>query len=208
MLGGANSFQQVENPRLGADINPYLIACLTAARDGWIPPHTVTEAEYQAIKANMSAYPPELVGFVGFGCSFGAKWWGGYARDNVGCRHHATEAADALRAQAPYLRGASLVCCSYDALDIPDGAIAYLDPPYANTTEYKHSGAFDHTAFWSWACDLSARCRVFVSEYTAPDGWVCIWQRDQTTNIDNKQSRGFKAQERLFVPESQLRRLL
>ena len=24
---------------------------------------------------------PALTGFVGFGCSFGGKWWGGYAKD-------------------------------------------------------------------------------------------------------------------------------
>lgn len=166
-VGGANSFMHVENPRLGADINPYIVACLAAARDGWIPPDTVTEAEYYAIRDNMSAYPPELVGFVGVGCSFGSKWFGGYARNGAG-RNYASKSYDEITDQAPYLRGATLIHSPYDALDIPDGSIAYLDPPYQGTTGYKQSGAFDHAAFWRWADDLAGRCRVFVSEYNAP----------------------------------------
>lgn len=205
-VGGANSFEAVENPRLGADNNRYLIACLAAVRDGWIPPSVVTEDEYKAIRANKEGYPPELVGFVGSGCAFGSSWFGTYARNQRGANYAAETMRDLLR-QASKLRGATLIYSDYQDLSIPDGSIAYLDPPYAGTEQY-HSGAFDHTAFWLWACDLSQRCRVFVSEYAAPEGWECIWAMGQTTSINNHKGTAFKAVERLFVPTHQLRRLL
>ncbi len=222
-VGGANSFDKVENPRLGADNNHYLIACLAAVRDGWIPPDVVTEDEYKAIKAEKDMHPPELVGFVGFGCAFGSDWFGTYAKGErtsvLGYRtdgswgrilkhqNYARQARDLLIEQAPRLRGATFVHSDYQRLSIPDGSIVYCDPPYAGTRLY-HSGAFDHIAFWAWATDLSQRCRVFVSEYAAPDGWECVWRRDQTTNINNHRGKAFKASEALFVPTHQLRRLL
>jgi len=223
-VGGANSFEVAENPRLGADVNPYLIACLQAIATGWIPPHTVTEDEYRAIKNDKDAYAPELVGFVGFGCAFGANWFSGYARGKCGgvkiytegvgfhrnkkTSNHAREARDSALTQAPRLRGATFVVASYDALPIPPDSIVYCDPPYEGTSGYKAAGKFDHGAFWNWAADIAQHSRVYVSEYAAPDGWECIWARNQLTNIDNKQGTAFTSVERLFVPAHQLRRLL
>ena len=39
--------------------------------------------DYQYIKNNPDE-KPYLTGFVGFGCSFAGKWFGGYAKDNTG----------------------------------------------------------------------------------------------------------------------------
>lgn len=66
------------------DAHPYLIAMWKALQRGWEPPDIVTEAEYQYIKDHKNE-DPALAGFVGFGCTFGAKWFGGYARDKRGC---------------------------------------------------------------------------------------------------------------------------
>jgi DNA adenine methylase len=52
--------------------------------EGWIPPTSVTEEEYQQIKQNPDLYDSALVGFVGFACSFSGKWWGGYCRNSRG----------------------------------------------------------------------------------------------------------------------------
>ena len=54
-----------------------------ALQSGWEPPDIVTEAEYQYIKDHKDE-DPALAGFVGFGCTFGAKWFAGYARDKRG----------------------------------------------------------------------------------------------------------------------------
>lgn len=196
-VGGANSFERVENPRLGADNNRYLIACLSAVRDGWIPPSTVTEDEYKAIRGNLDEYPPELVGFVSFGCSFGSNWGSGYARNKRGV-NYAAETMRGLARQSRYLAGATFTHSAYQDLTIPDDSIVYCDPPYAGTAKYS-KGGFDHAAFWVWATELSKRCRVFVSEYTAPEGWECVWEMQQTTSINNKTGSVLKATEKLFT---------
>src|ERR1700750_2056717 len=60
-----------------SDASPDLIAMWQALQNGWEPPENVTLEEYEAQRhAPVSA----LRGFVGYGCSFGGKWFGGYAR--------------------------------------------------------------------------------------------------------------------------------
>ena len=60
------------------DKHPYLISMWRSLQEGWEPPDTITKEEYYAIKKDLP-YNPSLAGFVGFGCSFGGKWFGGYA---------------------------------------------------------------------------------------------------------------------------------
>jgi DNA adenine methylase len=83
-VGGANLIDKVEGPRIGNDINPYLISLWQELLNGWIPPTIITQEQYSEIRKNPNNYPKELVGFVGFLCSFGGKWWGGYAKNNKG----------------------------------------------------------------------------------------------------------------------------
>ena len=45
---------------------------------GWITPDIITKEDYYYIKENKDE-KPYLTGFVGFGCSFGGKWFGGLA---------------------------------------------------------------------------------------------------------------------------------
>src|SRR3954463_779951 len=66
---------------LAADIHTDLILMWKAVQNGWVPPAAISREEYTAIK---SESPSALRGFVGFGCSFGGKWFGGYASDGKG----------------------------------------------------------------------------------------------------------------------------
>src|SRR5574343_212970 len=79
-VGGCGMIKNVNCPRIGGDTNEYLIALWKAVQSGWIPPSDISEELYGEIKNNKESYPKELVAFVGFGCSFGGKWFGGYAR--------------------------------------------------------------------------------------------------------------------------------
>lgn len=82
------------------DAHPYLMEMWKALQQGWEPPDIVTEAEYQYIKAHKDE-DPALTAFVGFGCTFGAKWFGGYARDKRGC---VTRGGYAPRSKASLLK--------------------------------------------------------------------------------------------------------
>src|SRR5690349_3392797 len=57
---------------LGSDIHPDLMMMWEALQGGWKPPTEVTREEWYGIK---DEEPSALRGFVGFGCSFGGRWF-------------------------------------------------------------------------------------------------------------------------------------
>lgn len=74
----------------------------------------------------------------------------------------------------------------------------YCDPPYANTKQFANSHNFDHNEFWEVMRQWSINNYVLISELSAPDDFVCIWQKDVQRSIkvnDNK----MRAVEKLFV---------
>lgn len=60
----------------------------------------------------------------------------------------------------------------YRDVYIPDGAVVYCDPPYANTSDY--GSAFDHQAFYAWCRAVGKQHPVFVSEYWMPSDFRCV----------------------------------
>ena len=54
------------------DKHAYLIAMLRGVQNGYELPELITPDQYQLIKAHKD-WDPVLVGFVGFGCSFGTS---------------------------------------------------------------------------------------------------------------------------------------
>ena len=168
-----------------------------------LPDH-VSEDEYQALRNEPSS---ALRGFVGFACSFGAKWFGGYARG--GPRNYASEGKRGLNKKIPGMLAkvqttARQASYSDLSLTLKPGDVASCDPPYAKTQRYA-TGAFDHETFWEtvtlWA---QSGVHVFVSEYVAPEpnpdathGWSSIWEREQATTLSKANYK--KAIERLFV---------
>jgi len=86
----------------------------------------------------------------------------------------------------------------YKEVEIPPKAIVYCDPPYIDTEKYsiKH---FDSIDFWKFAQELSKTHIVLVSEQTAPDDWVCIWQKEVTRTIDRNKNNQPKKIEKLFI---------
>jgi DNA adenine methylase len=64
------------NKRFASDKNEYLIEMYKAIQNNWEPPSSVTEELYQYIKNNKDE-DKALTGFVGIGCSYSGKWFGG-----------------------------------------------------------------------------------------------------------------------------------
>jgi len=196
-VGGANVIDKVDGNRIGADTHPHLIALWKAVSTGWLPPVNVSESEYAAAKKmGVFAY----TAFVGFGCSYSGKWFGGYARGNDvngNPRNYAAESARNIEKQADSLKCVLFFNTSYDQLEIPVRSIIYCDPPYAGTTKYA-TDAFNHEAFWRW-CEQKAvdGHTVFVSEYSAPDSWECVWEK-RVNNTLTKDTGSKQGVERLF----------
>lgn len=201
-VGGANMIDKVPaDIRVGIDSNPHLVALLQALRDGWAPPRLVTEEDYQRLKADPDS-DPVMAAYAGFACSFGGKWFGGYARRYRDRLREETErltSGEAYRnatRQAPLLAGIQFIQGDVFTLAPPAGSTIYCDPPYRNTMGYRGAGGFDHDRFWDTAKQWArARgCRVFVSENSAPDFAEVVW----SATLRNEINKSKKRAERLY----------
>lgn len=151
-------------PVICSDICRPLILMHRAVQSGWEPPDSVSEEEYADCKiAHSEGEESALIGFVGFGCSFSGKWFGGYARGNS--RDYCSEAKRSLLRRHKLLKGVQFEHRNYKSLE-PEGAIIYCDPPYDGTTDYAYE--FDSSEFWARMWLWSRNNTVLISEYWAP----------------------------------------
>ncbi len=212
--GGMNLIEHVDGNRIANDANRFVIALFKAAQNGYVPPAEISEELYYDIKRNQLSYPPELVGFVGITCAFGSAWFTGYAKDSGG-RNYASEGRRNLLKQIDNLKGCIMVSGEYSSIKIPENSIIYCDPPYSGATYWYTKGVkqddgyqiqavpdFDHDKFWNWCRQMTTKGhKVYVSEYTAPSDFRCIWSKEQIENINNIDKEKSNKIERLFIYE-------
>ncbi len=186
-VGGGAVFSQMAphfDRSIAADTHEDLILMWQAVKEGRVPPDTLTEAEYQELR---HAEPSARRAFAGFGCSFGGKWFGGYARP-AGSKNYAGTSARSIGRQAPSFRDAEILRADYREFSPGSDTLVYCDPPYANTTGYS-TGDFDSDEFWrtmqKWHNNGAL---VFVSECSAPSYWAPVWSRDVGTRVDLRDS--------------------
>ena len=178
------------------DLHPDLILMYRALQTGWQPPTNVSEDEYQQLR---HAEPSALRGFVGFGCSYGGKWFGGYARGDGRIHHDESRRSLArMKINTTTFKQSSFFAIDWSQFNPHDCAI-YCDPPYANTTGYS-VGDFDHTAFWQQCEHLhDLGFLIAVSEYNAPKSWPCIWHKEVPLSLRGGTTRPTRL-DRLFMP--------
>lgn len=203
-VGGCGSFEVIApafRRAVGSDIHPDLILMWQSVMDGWVPPTEVSLEQYQELR---DSEPSALRGFAGFGGSFGGKWFGGYARGGYTSdgtpRNYLAETSRNVFRTVRKLENTrvSFELHSYSEIDPGAGDVVYCDPPYAETTEYTHSG-FDSKAFWAWCEDQVAQgVRIFVSEYNAPEGWIEVFRKETLTHVGLPEDRK-KSTEKLFT---------
>ena len=189
-VGGMNMIDKIKcETKIGYDSHKELIEMWKELQKGWIPPNTITEEEYNKVKNNKDSYPSYYVGFVGFCGSFGAKYFGGYARgvkeDKITPRDMPNEAIRNILRQLPNVKDIKLVNKKFQDIDINklNNILIYCDPPYQNTTKYS-TDSFPHDYFWEWCRKVSKNNIVLISEYNAPDDFKCIWQKKHKTILD------------------------
>lgn len=168
-------------------------------QQGWIPPSHISEEEYNNVRTNKENYPDYYVGYVGFHCTFGAKYFGGYARgfksDGVTPRDESNEAYRNTMKQLPNVMDVEFTCENYLEKDI-ENAVIYCDPPYQGTTKYE-TGAFDYDSFWDWCRRMSQKNIVIISEYNAPEDFKCIWEKEHLANFDYNRGDDTKSKVRI-----------
>jgi DNA adenine methylase len=187
-----------------SDISEDLVLMWQGLRQGWKPtiPFVISEEQYVSLK---NEKPSALRGLVGFGGSFGGKWFGGYARGRNAHgqpRNHQEESAMNVLSIISQLQHCAVEFYrrSYSDIEPVAGDVVYCDPPYAGTEEYKAVGVFDKDKFWTKMEEWSNKgVKVYVSEYNAPSHWHCIWEKKhQQSLMTAEQGRRFIV-EKLFT---------
>lgn len=200
--GGMNMLCEMDGPRLGADTNRYLIAMWRALLQGWLPPDYVDRDEYNYVRDNMDAFDDHYVGWVGFNCSYSGKFMAGFAgktETKEGVRNYQSESIRNIEKQFKKLYGAELFCSDYRDLELPENSLIYCDPPYRGTCGYNSD--FDHDGFWDWVREKQSEGHtVLVSEYSAPEDFICMWEKKVKSSLSaNGKSGGSQTStEKLF----------
>jgi DNA adenine methylase len=152
---------------IASDVHPALISLYKACQSGWTPPEQVTREMYTAAKRWPDDDP--LKAFIGFGCSFAGKWFGGGSDETLKALTRASRSS--LLRQFRYLPNVTFKHLNFLEMTpckLANAQAIYCDPPYEGTTGYG-TGAFDHALFWRRTQEWADRgVRVFVSEFQCP----------------------------------------
>lgn len=209
--GGMNMIDKVDGCRIANDINKYVIDFFIHLQKGWTPPEHITISQYNFYKNNKD-FDLKMTAWAGICCSYGGKWFGGYINDykenrrlkNGRLPNHQTESRNSVIKQIKSMEKVSLSSIDYLSMEIPQNSLIYCDPPYENTTSYKDK--FDHFIFWEWCRKKTIEGHmVFISEYSAPNDFICVKEILTNTQLGNGCNTGSQLKtEKLFIHKSQL----
>lgn len=216
-VGGCNVIENVPcKNRIGNDLNKYLIALYKKTQEiGYrdlifhIESLKIDSEKYRDIRKNKENYEDFVVGFVGIIFSFNGIFFGSdvssktnYLEKDGKVRNFYTEGINS------YTRTARKICNivfknqNYFDLDISKNALIYCDPPYQKTLGYS-TGEFDSDKFFEWAREKTKTNRVYISEYEAPQDFVCVFKYYKNNLMNNTEVEGVV--EKVFVHESQIK---
>ena len=185
-------------PYFASDMNASMVACLSAIRDGWIPPNLSRE-QYRdillAYRKRKAFAGTAIEGFALSACSFRGTWASGFCGPLI--------VGTAIRSAAlmvELLCGVHFSVRSYHLFDPSDGDVVYCDPPYAGTNQVGGIAGFDVDAFWSWADGCVERgAKVFVSETCAPTNWTAVFECAHVNTSSPITGKKDKRVERIFT---------
>lgn len=164
-------------------------------------PDSISEKEYNDFNKERNENDP-LLAFVGFGCSFSGKYFGGYARDNSG-RNYCKNTKNSLlkKFNNPNINKVQFISKDYQEIAPPNNSIIYCDPPYLGTTQYSYPGMkdFNHDTFWQTMEEWGKNNIVIVSEYTCLSSeFSCVLEIPTKTDIRTKNGKEYRT-EKLFM---------
>lgn len=192
-VGGGWVLQEMSGVRYASDVNEFLITLYKSLQSGWVPPDELSEREYNIIRQSMDKHNP-LTAFAGICCSFGGKWFGGYARNASGTNYARTGKKSLLK-QLPKIIDVKFATRQYYECN-PKGLLIYCDPPYNGTTEYAIKTKFDYNLYYSTMKEWSKDNIVIMSEYSMPKEFKII--REFRTNSCLRIGSTHERIERLF----------
>ena len=201
-VGGAYIIDNIKcDNRYGFDSHKQLIELFIKLQndiDGI--PNEIPYEEYMEVKNNKENYEDWYLGLVGFLGSFGAKYFGGYARHN---KDDFTEQIQRgsiknLKKQYDDLKDVKFECKDFREIKDIKGYVIYCDPPYKGATKYS-TKEFPYDEFYNWCREMSKDNVVLISEYNMPEDFKCIWQKDNKINFDSNRTNANSKIEKLFI---------
>lgn len=196
--GSCSVIQKVPDSykRIANDKNKYLIEMWKSLISNRELPSYIPKDLYSDVRdcwhGRNDKYDDGYIGWVGFMASFNGRFFdGGYSGHNVKNKggkerdYVAEQIKNTLR-QIDELRTVDFHSGSYDELIIPDNSIVYCDIPYINTKQYDVSKNFDYEKFYNWCRKMNStgKYKIFISEYTMPSDFKCIWQKEITNAMN------------------------
>ena len=206
MCGSCSIIEQIKcDNRVASDVNDELIALLQYAKSDIelsIAPENCTFEHYADVRENRkrgtNKYSKEYTALIGYCASYGGRYYdGGYGRDKTGKRNIYAERVKNLKEDCKLLQNIDIRCCDYKDFADYKNCLFYFDPPYRNTKQYSKQ-SIDYDEFYDFLRKLSENNIVLVSEYSMPDDFKCIWQKERKVLQKSDRITGEKAVEKLF----------
>lgn len=203
-VGGANVIDKINcKYRFGSDIDTIPISLLTKCVDN--PnlldtlPEMVSREYYYEVKYNKDKFEDWYYSAILLFGSYNNRVYGGcygaMATTKEGqIRNYFQESIRNFKKQIPRLKDIVFENKAYYETNAKN-CLIYCDPPYAHSIKY--SQPFDNEKFWQWCRNMSKDNIVIISEYSAPEDFVCIWEKEIKVHIRNNKKN--MATERLFV---------
>jgi DNA adenine methylase len=212
-VGGANMIDKIEyDKRIGGDFNEYLIEMWKGLQDDLNRPKIISKDLYSEArsyynnKETTKNFSKFIIGWIGWMGSYNGRFFdGGYSGHSVGKtqRDYISEQIRNTEKQSSNLKDVTFIYSNYNKLHIPKNSVIYCDIPYKDTKQYITSKDFNHEKFWEWCrTKVNEGHFVYVSEYNAPNDFVCIWEKEVTNSMN--QSKTYKPTEKLFIHKDQL----
>lgn len=202
--GGLGTMDKVIGNRIANDKNKYLIAMWVGLQDDRERPYHISKAIYSKARTEYNngtnnEFDDFLIGWIGWMGSYNGRFFdGGYSGHCAGNanRDYISEQIKNTETQLDKIQGINFRSGDYTELEIPEGSIIYCDIPYKDTKQYSTSNGFDYVLFWDWCRKMSEKNLVFISEYQAPDDFICVWEKQVTNSMNT--TKTYKPIEKLF----------
>ena len=201
--GGLGTIDKVGGHRVAIDSNKYLIAMWRGLQENRPRPRTIPKELYSKARTEFNngtniEFDDFMIWWIGFMGSFNGRFFDGGYSGKTDTRDYIAEQISNTENQIKLIRDINFVSRSYIDINLNKPCLIYCDPPYKNTKQYSTSKGFNHEQFWQWCRDMTNDGHsVFISEYEAPDDFLCVWSKEVTNSMNS--TKTYKPIEKLFL---------
>ena len=198
------------NKIIANDYHPDLIELWNSVKyNKFHYPKSISEDQYN--KAKLIKSPSAYKAFVGFGMSFGGRYFGAYSQKYLGNKKEdfCKEMTNSLKKIAPMIQDKKVKFTNkdYKSLNL-NNMFIYCDPPYQKTlfpikyrTSTKKYDRFDNEEFWDIMREWSKSNVVVISETHAPKDFKCIWKKTKYRSAAQSKKTRFKTMKNVYMVE-------